>query len=514
MTTRVDIAVLTAKVEEYAAFFKRLEEPNKWPGTKESLNQYAWALGTLPASIGEGKFKIALGLTHEQTNVPAALAALATFSKFQPRYIVFMGIAGSLDQSVRKGDVLMADYIRAYQYGRMLEGGAFEPYMQFQEPTDQVLRTNAAAFAQTTEWWRDIGDRPDGAALHPILHFGGLASGDAVIENAESIYFAAVRKSDNWLRAVEMESAGLALAVRHLKESGYVTGLMVLRGISDMPAGIEGETSSTQQGDANRATRKQWTEYASKAAAQFLEQFIKNGFPYSPEAQDERHTQPSKKQFDPDVFASYQSHFVRADELRTIHRINDQTFEASTLVPTTTLESWWRANPLAMRLISSTGGEIVGYWQILLLKAQAFRGLLDGQLTERQINADDILSYQELKAGSVYVYVTAVSVLEPMQHKSASVMLDLIAFMQLLDETIGIDGISAQAVSDYPLNLMARFGMVRVDNGRAISTWVLDSPEQIRKALQTGRRHLARLKGMIPDVPRDEHRSLIQLLRR
>ena len=87
MTTRVDIAVLTAKVEEYAAFFQHLEEPAKWPGTKESPNQYAWTLGTLSASTGKGKFKIALGLTHEQTNVPAALAALATFSKFQPRYI-------------------------------------------------------------------------------------------------------------------------------------------------------------------------------------------------------------------------------------------------------------------------------------------------------------------------------------------------------------------------------------------------------------------------------------------
>jgi hypothetical protein len=88
MAMRVDIAVLTAKVEEYAAFFQRLEEPVKWPGTRESPNQYAWTLGTVTPATGNGKYKIALGLTHEQTNVPAALAALATFSAFQPRYIV------------------------------------------------------------------------------------------------------------------------------------------------------------------------------------------------------------------------------------------------------------------------------------------------------------------------------------------------------------------------------------------------------------------------------------------
>jgi len=515
---RVDIAVLTAKVEEYAAFFQHLEEPTKWQGTRDSPNHYAWTLGSLSTSTGKGKFKIALGLTHEQTNVPAALAVLATFSRFQPRYIVFMGIAGSLDWAVGKGDVLIADYVRAYQYGRVLESGAFRPAMQFQEPTDQALRTNAAAFAQTTEWWRGVGERPDSKSQHPVLHFGGLASGDAVIEDAEGSYFAAVRKSDMRLRAVEMESAGLALAVRHLKESGYVTGLMVLRGISDVPAGVEAENSSAPQDGANRETRKQWTDYASNAAALFLDQFIKHAFPYSPEVSPDHVPEPGgkspRRQLDPNVFASYQSHFVRADELPTIHWINGQTFESSDLVPTATLESWWRSNPLCIRLISTTRGEMVGYWQILLLTQEAFQSLLEGSLTERQITSADVLSYQELSAGNVYVYITAVAVLESMQPRSASVLLDLIAFMKLIDDTIGINGISAQPVSDDPLNLLANFGMVRFNSETAISTWLLGSQEQIRKALKTGRRHLTHLKGMIPDVPQDERASLVQLLRR
>jgi nucleoside phosphorylase len=429
-----------------------------------------------------------------------------------------MGIAGSLDPTVAKGDVLVADYVKAYQDGRMLKAGAFDPYMQFQEPTDQALRTNANVFAETTEWWRGLGDRPDGKDKHPTLHFGGLASGDAVVEDTDSSYFVAIRNSDSWLRAVEMESAGLALAVRHLKESGKVTGLMVVRGISDVPSGVEAKDSATVQVDTNRETRKNWTKYASQVAALFLAQFIRHGFPYSPEASDEPGPDSSgpreKRQFDPDVFTSYQSHFVRADELPTVHSINDQTFDAADLVPTATLELWWRCNPLCIRLVQTTRGENVGYWQVLLLTKAAFESLSEGQLVERQIGVADLLSYQELIPGSVYVYITAVAVLESMRHRSASVLLDLIVFIKLIDDTIGIDGISAQPVSDDPLNVMANFGMVHDKSENALSTWLLNSREQILRALQIGRRHLTQLQGMIPDVPQAEHDSLVQLLRR
>lgn len=370
---------------------------------------------------------------------------------------------------------------------------------------------NAAAFAQITEWWTDLGDKPGGDTGHPYLHFGGLASGDAVIESIENSYFASVLNNDPWLRASDMEGAGLALAVRHLKESGYLTGFMVVRGISDTPAGVGEE-------GANRETRKHWTNYASSAAAHFLAQFIKHAFPYSPAISNERFPQatdaPAKKHLDADMFASYQSHFVRADELSVIHSINDTTYDHSVLVPEATLEMWWRVNPLSIRLISTIRSEVVGYWQILLLSPQAFWDLLEGRLTEKQLRSPDILAYQELKVGSVYVYVTAVSVLGSMQARSASVVLDMIVFLRLLHNTIGINGISAQAVSNDSLNLIASFGMTIVNIGSPISTWVLGSREKINRAMQTAQRHLTRLRGLIPKVTPEEHYSFTQILRR
>jgi nucleoside phosphorylase len=244
---------------------------------------------------------------------------------------MFMGIAGSLDPNVRKGDVLVADYVRAYQYGRISDAGDFEPRAQFQEPTDLPLRTNAIAFAATTEWWEGL-QRPDDADGWPLVHFGGLASGDLVIENAECTYFAPVRKHDPWLRAVDMESAGLALAVRHLRENGYVAGLMVIRGISDVPAGAMVAEASKIKDGANRETRKRWTDYASNAAAHFLEQFIRHAFPYAPEPEsrpEQVDLSATKRQIDLATFASYQSRFIQAGELFTIHSINNETFQST-----------------------------------------------------------------------------------------------------------------------------------------------------------------------------------------
>jgi trypsin-like peptidase len=225
-------------------------------------------------------------------------------------------------------------------------------------------------------------------------------------------------------------------------------------------------------------------------------------------------TETPKKQLNADALASYQSHFVRANELATIHYINDETFESSVLVPKSTLETWWRANPLTIRLISAAGGEVVGYWHILPLSVTAYRGLMENQLTERQIGSADIMTYQSLTSGSVYIYITAVSALGSTQTGSAVVILDLIAFLQLLHSIIGINGIGAQAVSDDPLNLIARFGLAKVASANAVSTWALDSRDQIDRALQSAHRQLVRLKGLIPEVPTEERRALIGLLRR
>jgi nucleoside phosphorylase len=512
----VDIAVLTAKPEEYRAFYRRLQNPKKWQGTREHPNQYAWTLGSIPA--GKGKFQLALGLTQEQTNVPAAIAALATFSVFRPRYLIFMGIAGSLDPMVRKGDVFIAEYIWAYQYGRILETGALQPYPQIQEPTDQTLRANAVGFDATCDWSKLAGEKPDGSG-YPKLYLGGLAAGDAVIENAVTGYFAPVRAHDSWLRAVDMEAAGMALAVRNVRENGYTTGLMVVRGISDMPGGsVPAEGSAKPDSNANRDIRKEWTEFASNAAAVFLEQYIGHAFPYAPvpEAPPVEHDARKKRwrQLDSELFASYRSQFVRADEIPLIHAINDETYDPAVLVPTSTLEGWWHANPFSIGLVRSAGGEAVGYWQLLPLAWEAYRGMVEGRLVEREILPAHVMPYRELGKGSVYLYIAGIAARLKKQPGSAAVILDFLAFLQLMDRRIGIDGISAQLVSPDALPFVAYFEMRMVREQDGASTWVLDSKEEIERALKKGRQELRRLKGWVPEFSARDKRTMVTLLKR
>jgi nucleoside phosphorylase len=519
----VDIAVLTAKQEEFRAFRPCLQEKRRWPGTKENPNQYSWTLGSI-ATKG-GSFRIVLGLTHDQTNTPAAFAAEATFLVFKPRYLIFMGIAGSLDRKVRLGDLLIADYVYWYEYGSISEAGAFRPRSQFQWPADQILRTSAAGFAADGKWSRKAGPKPGGSE-YPQLHFGGLASGEKVVENAS--YLAPVVGPESWLRAVEMEGAGVAQAVQHLRDRGHTVGFMVLRGISDMPIGGAGgagagASSGTEivaaadgAGDgrpanANRETRKQWTDYAAKAASVFLKHFIKSAFPYAPaapiaEPEDRRH-------LDPGAFTAYTSHFIGAHELPLIHTINRETYNPSVLIPTTLLEAWWRANPFMIRLVRNSMGEAVGYWNIVALRADTYQALVEGRILERDIRPEQICPYHELERGSVFLYIGAISARAKMQPSTAAVILDCIAFLELVHQRIGIDRICAQIVSPEAVQLAANFGMTRLHERNSISTWVADSHARVENALKHGRQELRNLKGLTPKSSRRERLLLEQLFR-
>jgi nucleoside phosphorylase len=495
----VDIAVLTAKVDEYQAFYKLLERPVQWLPDDGTPSLYAWTVGTLARVNDVGAYSVVLGVTHEQTNVPATLAAFATFEQFKPRYIVFMGIAGGLDAALRKGDVLIADYVRGYEYGSVSEDG-FHPRPQFQEATDLALRTSAYTFAKLNEWWKACGTLPEGCQP-PVVVDGGLASGDKVIEHVDEGFFERVVKSDGWLRAIDMESAGVAALIRHLRDRGAVVGLMIVRGISDTP-------HSAADGGSNRDTRRQWTLWASTTAAAFLTQFIKNAFPIRPGNGGESGRTP-QHQFDPLVFGGYRSHFARAHELAAVHAINNKLFRATDLVPASTLEMWWRANPLTIRLVSDEAGELVGYWNVLPFTPDAFQMMVEGRLQERNISESMIAGFNAMPKGSVYLYVTAVAAFS---HRAAPVVLDLLSIVLLIEETIGIDGVAAVAVSDDALNLMATFGMKKVE-GTNPSVWTLRR-EEVAPALRTALMHLNRLAGQVPDIPSSEAHSLRELLRR
>jgi hypothetical protein len=286
-----------------------------------------------------------------------------------------------------------------------------------------------------------------------------------------------------------------------------------------MPGGSGlAEDSAKPDSSANRDTRKQWTEFASNAAAVFLEQFIAHAFPYAPAPDAAPVERPAKgkrpRQLDPDLLASYRSQFVRADEIPLIHSINNETFDRNVLVPTLTLEGWWRANPFTIGLVRSSAGEAVGYWELLPLTREAYLGMVEGRLAEREILPAHVMPYRELGKGSVYLYIAGVAALPKKRPASAAVLLDFLAFLLLMDRWIGIDAISAQLVSPDALPYAAYFEMRLVREQNGISTWVLDSREEIERALKKGRQYLQRLKGWVPEFSVRDKRTVAALLKR
>ncbi len=277
----VDVFIITAKAEEYFAVYQTLHNPTDYQGTRSKPSEYSWTLGTIPEKNTGNHYRVVLATTHEQTNVSAAIATKETFERFHPRYVIFVGIAGSLKEWVKQGDIVIGNYVWGYGYGRVEQTGAYTPRHLFTVALDNALKSRAATFVQRKpDWWQSVGAKPIGESVPPAVHFGGIASGDMVIESIESAFGQAIVKDDSDLYAVAMEEHGAVQAVRQIQQTTPI-GLMVVRGITDIPAGvITGEASETAPA-AGHDVRKQWTEYATRLAASFVYQYVSGHLPYA-----------------------------------------------------------------------------------------------------------------------------------------------------------------------------------------------------------------------------------------
>ncbi len=501
---RIDVAILTAKAEEHRAVLDRLHNVTQYPGLRKTPNQYAWTCGEIPSTRSAGAYRVVVGVAPDQTNTVSAVAAMSAYATFEPRYLMFVGIAGGLDKNLHKGDVFVADYIRSYEYGSLDDDG-FSPRHKFQEETDQALRAAAAAFNVDSDWPKEVGEKPDASGF-PELFFGGLASGEKVVESADAAGFAPVLAGDPRLGAVEMESAGLAAAVQHLRSEGHPVGLMIVRGISDTPS-VPGVPTST-----NRLTRHQWTNFASRAAAGFLVSFIANAFPYPPDEGDEE--SQDGRQLESRAFLGYTSHFVTIREMPDIHRINERAFDSSVqLLPRPQLESWWRANPFSIRRVMTSTGQSVGYWNVVPVVREAYLGLAEG-MHEGEVTDRQILSYDAVQRGALYLYVGAIVDSNRSAATSAAIILDLVAFLRILDRGFGINALCAQSVADDAVQSLVNFHWRQKAVRERVTTWVLDSRPVIERAFREADRHMRALKGLRPlPVPQEES-AVRRLLKR
>lgn len=231
------IVILTSLEVEYAALREHLtglESRQHKAGTR-------FEVGML---TGHPHRKVAITCVGAG-NVTAAAIAERAVAEFAPSALMSVGVAGALRDWVKLGDVVVATRVYAYDGGRT-EGDEFlvrPRAWELAHRVEQTVRTLTRSFA-----WRE--SLPD----DPVAHLGPIAAGEVVHNSLTSELARRLRTAFNDAIAVDMESAGLALA-GHL--NGSVAAVTV-RAISDRADGTKAQ-----------AHRAGWHPVAARSAAAF-----------------------------------------------------------------------------------------------------------------------------------------------------------------------------------------------------------------------------------------------------
>ena len=275
----VDLAVLTILPEEFDAVRRLLNSPILESGSASHPNMYQWTCGTVQPSRFTLPYRVAVAMIGRAGRVDAGAAVTDLVIRWEvpPRYIALCGIAGGLRGSqLNKGDVIIAEIIHGYEYGKVLSDG-FHPRPERTFQLDTALK-NAAMSPRGLEWVSGIGVLPPRPHLPKVVD-GPVGSGDKVIDDTSDPFFQAVTSQFSRLKAVEMEAEGVAAMVQSMRDRGSAVGLMMVRGISDLPLDTHPPlpigVTQTEERDA-------WKKYASRAAACFLIEVLKNTWPVPP----------------------------------------------------------------------------------------------------------------------------------------------------------------------------------------------------------------------------------------
>lgn len=271
----IDIAILTVLEPEYAAAAARVEESSPVEGRE--AQRYRFLRGQIESEVHERPYQVVVGMTGDKGEVAGALATRATIARWNPRYLLLVGIAGGVGGSASVGDVVLAAPIWAYERGHLAAG--FTPKKRPQYPPDRaLLRAAREVGSQWTDRIRAEAPRP---APSPRVLVGLVASGNKVIESKGSVLYSDLLQAQPGTIAFEMEGVGAAAAVVDATDEGYDVGFMMVRAVSDViRASPEGEVvEGTPYVDPER---ERWRDYASDVAAAFAEALIRDHWPVPP----------------------------------------------------------------------------------------------------------------------------------------------------------------------------------------------------------------------------------------
>jgi nucleoside phosphorylase len=243
----VDFAFITALKLERDAVLMRLDEGYQQIQEDDEPLTYYYGHITIPSS-GE-RYTVVLVMLLKMGNDEAAVATTRLIHRWQPEFVLIVGIAGGVPKKVDLGDVIVADSIYYYEMAKLTPRGEQQRPEYF--VTSRLLYGRSQAY-EASEWKGEIDVERPTAALEsslPTAHFGVIAAGEKII--ADSKTMPKLLKANSKVIAIAMEGAGLARAsLSHNPPPGFLE----IRGICDF---------------ANEEKNDNWQPYAANAAAAF-----------------------------------------------------------------------------------------------------------------------------------------------------------------------------------------------------------------------------------------------------
>lgn len=249
----VDVAVVASQDCEIEPLEQLLKEVRPTPLEKDD---YKYVLITknnkvkkvLLAVIGEG-------------NLASATRTWDIIEKWNPENIILVGVAGGdpKEKTVHCGDVVIAETVIGYDHGKITDKG-FEP-SSTRWDADHSLYVTACGVARRWQG-KEIEGCPGGRSQGHQIHKFPIASGSKLVVSPK--FFKRIIQDKTWkkIHATEMEADGVGFACNN--HPGGKTKMLVIKSIMDK---AELKSRGPQ--------RKKWKEYASKVAASFVFDLLK-----------------------------------------------------------------------------------------------------------------------------------------------------------------------------------------------------------------------------------------------
>jgi nucleoside phosphorylase len=174
-------------------------------------------------------------IVSEQGSLNVGTAAQFAIQRFRPRAVIAVGIAFGMAAPPKQhiGNVLVSEFLRGYESGRVNADGSFTPRGGKPRAADQLLRRI-----------RDLDHKLENTANWPKLHIGTVMCGDKLVDHRPTRD--ALLKIEPEAVGGEMEGCGIENACRQTK-----TDWIVVKGICDWADG--GKNSTTKERDQRSA---------------------------------------------------------------------------------------------------------------------------------------------------------------------------------------------------------------------------------------------------------------------